>query len=142
MVNVSPFLDSLGTATSVPIVTAAIAYDDKITAKTYSLIVHQALYFGDSLEHNLLNPFQCHLQGVKINECPHILGPTVTDDSHSMTFPHSDLKIPLSLNGIVSHFNSRRPTKEDSNDALTLSLQHQNLNGTHLTAPSHKESWL
>jgi hypothetical protein len=58
-VNVLPFLDSLGTANSVPIVTAAIAYDDKITAKTYILIVHQALYFGDKLQHNLLNPFQC-----------------------------------------------------------------------------------
>jgi hypothetical protein len=56
-VNVSPSLDSLGTANSVPIVTAAIVYDDKITAKTYILIVHQALYFWDKLEHNLLNPF-------------------------------------------------------------------------------------
>jgi hypothetical protein len=57
-VTVSPFLDSLGTADSVLIVMAAIAYDDEITARTYILIVHQALYFGDKLERNLLNPFQ------------------------------------------------------------------------------------
>jgi hypothetical protein len=47
-VNVSPFLDSLGTADSVPIVTVAIAYDNEITAKTYILIIHQALYLGTS----------------------------------------------------------------------------------------------
>jgi hypothetical protein len=112
-VNVSPFLDSLGTANSVPIVTAAIAYDDEITAKTYILIVHQALYFGDKLEHNLLNPFQCQLNGINIKECPRILDPTASDDSHSILFPKDELKIPLLLNGIVSYFPSRRPTKEE-----------------------------
>ncbi len=112
-VNVSPFLDSLGTANSVPIVTTAIAYDDEITAKTYILIVHQALYFGDKLEHNLLNPIQCRLNGINIKECLRILDPTTSDDSHSILFPIDELKIPLLLNGIVSYFPSRRPTKEE-----------------------------
>jgi hypothetical protein len=95
---------SLGTANSVPIITAAIAYDDVITAKTYILIIHQALYFRDKLENNLLNPFQCRLNGVGINECPRILDPSINDDSHSILFPNEDLKIPLQLNGIVSYF--------------------------------------
>jgi hypothetical protein len=76
--NVSPFLDSLGAADSVTIVTAAIAYNDEITAKTYILFVHQALYFGDKPEHNLLNPFQCRLNGVNIKEFPRILSFLVT----------------------------------------------------------------
>jgi hypothetical protein len=112
-VNVSPFLDSFGTADSVPIVAAAIAYDDGITAKTCILIVHRALYFGDKLEHNILNPFQCRLHGVTIKECPRILDPTASDDSHSILFPNKELKIPLLLNAIVSYFQSRRPTKEE-----------------------------
>jgi hypothetical protein len=112
-VNVSPFLDSLETADSVPIVTAATAYDDKIMAKTYILIVHEALYFGDKLEHNLLNLFQCRLNGINIKECPHILDPTASDDSHLILFPNEELKIPLLLNGILSYFPSRRPTKEE-----------------------------
>jgi hypothetical protein len=101
-VDVSPFLDSFGTADSIPIVTAAIAYDDEVTAKTYIFILHQALYFGDRLEHNLVNPFQCCLNGVHVNDCPRILDPTVNDDSHTISFPNESLKIPLSLNGIVS----------------------------------------
>jgi hypothetical protein len=112
-VNVSPFLDSFGTADAIPIVTAAIAYDDAITAKTYILIVHQALYFGDRLKHNLVNPFQCRLNGVNVRECPRILDPVIDDLSHSISFPSEDLKIPLSLNGIVSYFLSRRPTEEE-----------------------------
>jgi len=121
--NVSPFLDSLGTANSVPIVSAAIAYDDEITAKTYILIIHQALYFGDMLEHNLLSPFQCQLQGVGINECPRILeGDAVSDHSHSILFPNDELKIPLCLNGIVSYFSSRRPTKAEFNQCHHLEL--------------------
>jgi hypothetical protein len=61
-VSVSPFLESLGKANDIPIVTAAIAYDDPIRAQTYIIIVHQALYFGDRLQHNLINPFQCRLK--------------------------------------------------------------------------------
>jgi hypothetical protein len=121
-VNVSPFLDSLGTANSIPIVTAAIAYDDAITAKTYILIVHQALYFGDKLENNLLNPFQCRLNGVNVNECPRILDTAVNDNSHSILFPNEDLKIPLQLNGIVSYFKSRRPTKEEFDQCIHIEL--------------------
>lgn len=58
-VYVAPFLDSFGTEDQVPIVTAAIAYDDPINAQTYIIIVQQALYVGDKLPHNLINAFQC-----------------------------------------------------------------------------------
>jgi hypothetical protein len=79
----------------------------------YILIIRQALYFGERLENDLLNPFQCRLNGVGIKKCPRILDSTVNDDSHSMLFPNNDLKIPLRLNGTVSYFSSRQPTKEE-----------------------------
>jgi hypothetical protein len=78
--------------------------------KTYILIVHQALYFRDKLKHNLLNPFQCGLNGVNIKECPHILDPAVADDSYSIMFPNNELKTCLLLNRMVSYFPSCRPT--------------------------------
>jgi hypothetical protein len=46
-INVTPFVKSLGTAKRVPIVSAAIAYDDPRSGKVYVLIIHQALYFPD-----------------------------------------------------------------------------------------------
>jgi hypothetical protein len=79
----------------------------------YILIVYQALYFGDKLEHNLVNPFLCRLNGININECPHILDPAINDKSRTISFPNESLKIPLSLNSIVSYFASHKPTKKE-----------------------------
>jgi hypothetical protein len=52
-VTVSPFLDSLGKPTKIPIVTAALAYDDPKTGETIVPVGHQVLYI-EQLEHNLL----------------------------------------------------------------------------------------
>jgi hypothetical protein len=109
-VSVAPFLDSFGTEDKVPIVTAAIAYDDPINAQTYILIVHQALYFGDKLPHNFINPFQCRLNEVQINECARVLTLKPDDSAHSIVFTKAGVTIPLQLNGIVSYFHSQRPT--------------------------------
>jgi hypothetical protein len=110
-VSVAPFLDSFSKEDHVPIVTAAIAYDDPINAQTYMIIVHQALYFGDKkklrLAHNLINPFQCRLNQVHIDECARVLTHQPNDLSHSIFFRAEQVKIPLRLNGIVSYFHSR-----------------------------------
>lgn len=56
--HVSPFTPELSQMRDVPIVKAALAYDNSITGETFVIIVNQALYFGDSLPHILLNPNQ------------------------------------------------------------------------------------
>jgi hypothetical protein len=121
-VSVSPSINSLGTENKVPIVTAAIAYDDPILGQTFILIIHQALYFGDKLVHNLINPFQCRLNEVKINECPRVLTNMPDDTAHSILFEKEQVKIPLRLNGIVSYFHSRRPTIWEYDECVHLHL--------------------
>ncbi len=111
-VSVSPFLESLGTTEQVPIVTDAIAYDDPILLQTFIIIVHQALYFGDKLFHNLINPFQCWLNEVTVDECARVLTTLPDNSSHCITFDKEQVK-PLRLNGIVSYFASRRPTLQE-----------------------------
>jgi hypothetical protein len=111
-VSVSPFLRELGTEDHVPIVTAAIAYDDPIQAQTYILILHQALYFGDKLPNNLINPFQCQLNEVRIDECARVLTHQPSDTAHSIVFEKEQVKISLRLNGIVSFFSSRHPSMQ------------------------------
>jgi hypothetical protein len=66
-VTVSPFLDSLGKATKIPIVTAALAYDDPRSGETTILVGHQVLYF-EQLQHNLLCPMQLRMNGVDVEE--------------------------------------------------------------------------
>jgi hypothetical protein len=43
-VSVTPFIKSLGTLQKVPIITAAITYDDPKSGKVFILIIHQALF--------------------------------------------------------------------------------------------------
>jgi hypothetical protein len=46
-VNVTPFIKSLRSIQKVPIITAAIAYDDPRSGKVFFLDMNQALYFPD-----------------------------------------------------------------------------------------------
>ena len=66
-VKVSPFLKSLGTVHKVPIVTAAVAYDDPKSGEVFILIIHQALHFKE-MNHCLLCPMQLRLNDVVLNE--------------------------------------------------------------------------
>jgi hypothetical protein len=44
-VSVTPFVKSLRSIQKVPIITAAIAYDDPRSGKAFILLIHQALFF-------------------------------------------------------------------------------------------------
>ena len=56
--KVSGFANSLRSIEDVPIVKAALAYDDSETGETTILIFNQALYFGEQLDDILINPNQ------------------------------------------------------------------------------------
>jgi hypothetical protein len=109
-VKVTSFLQSLGSVTKVPIVTAAIAYDDPRSGKVFILIIHQALHFKE-LNHCLLCPMQLRLNDVVINERPKFLTTKPTEDDHSIQC--QDLLIPLELDGVTSYFPARKPTREE-----------------------------
>ncbi len=127
-------MDSFGTANDIPIVTAAIAYDDLILAQTFMLIVHQALYFGDKLSLNSVNHFQCRLNKVQIiNECPQVLTNRHDDMAHSIIFHKEQVKIPLQLHGIVSYFPSGQPTMQEYKGCIHLHLLLKNQSGDVLT---------
>ena len=114
-VSVDPFLNSLGSIDDVPIVTAAVAYDDPDTYQTYILIFNQALYFK-TLDRHLLCPNQIRDNGFMVKETPLLYLPSElrTINQHSIysadpkdpTFIH----IPLLLQGTTSYFQTRKPT--------------------------------
>ena len=119
--EVQPFLNSLGTAKKTPIVSASIVYDCPFTLQSYHLHIHQALHF-EELEHNLLNPNQCRLNDVVINECPKFLSNKPTDESHSMFFPQDGIRIPLSTHGIHSYIPTRKPSRWELENLQSLEL--------------------
>jgi hypothetical protein len=101
-VQVSPFSDSLGILSHVPVVSAAVAYDDHNTGETILLRIHQALLIDD-METNLLCPMQMRMNDVKVDEVPKFLAENPNDQTHALCFPNEQgYTIPLSLKGVTS----------------------------------------
>ena len=100
--DVHPYEDSYAPIKDVPIVSGATAFTDD-NGVTYILIIHEALYYGDKLDHSLINPNQLRHNNVGYWDNPYDkdkpLGIDVTDD----------LFIPLYTKGTKILFQSRTP---------------------------------
>ena len=48
----------------IPIVSGATAYDDHMSGNAYILVFHELLYYGNKLDHSLINPNQCRSSGI------------------------------------------------------------------------------
>jgi len=124
-VNVSAFSDVHQTMDNIPIVTAAMAYDDPTTGITYILIMGQALYMGDKMKNTLLCPNQLRSNGIIVDECPKHLAPVENPSSHSIYSVQDELRIPLILKGVTSGFHSRTPTKDEIDNCKWIYLSNE-----------------
>lgn len=99
----------------VPIVSAGVAYDCPNTYTTYLLIFHQVLYV-DTIDSHLICPNQLRLNSVIVNECPVQYTPLElrTNETHSIRI--GELLIPMSIRGVISYFNVRKPTYKEVED--------------------------
>jgi hypothetical protein len=102
----------------VPIVKAAVAYDDPITGETFVIIINQALYFGNQIDEILLNPNQIREYGHIVNDVPKHLG----GSTHSIISSDQQIDIPLKLRGIISYFPVRTPTLQEIENCVNLIL--------------------
>ena len=101
-----------GRMKSVTIVDASIVYDCPYSMKMYLLIVRNALYV-QSVTNNLIPPFIMREAGLEVREIPNIYVKEPTMEDHLIYFSDESFRIPLSLNGIFSCFQTRRPTTQD-----------------------------
>jgi hypothetical protein len=111
-VNVNAFASEVGSLKQVPLVDAAIVYDDKSTDEQYVLIMYNALYIP-SMEHHLIPPFILREAGLKVNELPKIQSREPGPSTHTIFDPGTKLRIHLGLHGIFSYFNCRRLTMDE-----------------------------
>ena len=107
---------------------ASVAYDCPFTLKTYIVHIYQALYFPE-LEHNLINPNQCRLNNVVIDECPKFLSVHATDETHSIYFPREGICFPLSTHGIHLYLPTQKPTRWELDTLDELELTSNDLRG-------------
>jgi hypothetical protein len=118
--EVNPFTPDYN-AMQVPIVDAAIQYDCPHSGISYILVIRNALHFP-SMVHNLLPPFILREAGVKVCDTPKIQMDDPTVDHHSIHFPETNLRIPLSLWGIFSYFPSSKPTATNMKESEEVYL--------------------
>lgn len=103
--NVHGFHSDFNAIQDVPVARAATAIQDENGA-TYILIVNEALYFGPSLDHSLINPNQIRHFGIPVSDDPY-------DRSRQFGIDHEDLFIPFSTTGSTVYFDSYMPTIEE-----------------------------
>ena len=71
-------------------------------------MIRNALYV-DNMTNNLIPPFLMREAGITVNETAKIHVDKPDESHHSLYFPNDSLRIPLSLHGIFSYFNHRKP---------------------------------
>jgi hypothetical protein len=118
-VGVTPFIKSLGSVQKVPIITAAIAYDDPRSGKVYILVIHQALNFPE-MKQCLLCPMQMRLNDVVLNERTKFLTTHPTDSDHAIIL--EDLTISLDIFNVASFFHGRTPTRKEYDECKRIAL--------------------
>jgi hypothetical protein len=118
-VSVTPLINSLGSTQKVPIITAAIAYDDPRSGKVFILVIHKALYFPE-MKRCLLCPMQMRLNDVVLNEQLKNLTTHPTDLDHPIVL--EDLTISLDIFNVASFFHGRTPTRKEYDECERIEL--------------------
>ena len=116
-----------------PTVLVVWAYDHPNGYK-YHLLWHQAISIP-TLAHNLISPFQCHVNDVVMNNVPKFLLMQPTAEDHAIVVldpddPTSHLILPLELDGVVSYLPVYQVTYADYD---TGQYSHINMANKHLT---------
>ena len=92
---------------NVPIVSGATAYDDPVSGDTCILVFNESLYYGEALDHTLINPNQVRSYGIPFWDNPF-------DPTRSLSIDvHDDLHIPLRTSGTKVLFTTRVPTSHE-----------------------------
>ena len=107
--EVQGFHDDFVPVPDVPIATVATAWSDPLTGRGYILIIHEALYFGSSMNHSLINPNQLRHYGVIVHDNPYerdpnrVMGIEIDDND----------RLPFYSQGSTVFFNTRYPDDDE-----------------------------
>ena len=115
-----------------PIVSGATAYT-YATGMTYILIINEALYYGDKLDHSLINPNQ-----IRHNNIGYWNNPYDQDNPLSIEIPDT-LSIPLNTKGTKILFETRTPTTDELENCLKIELTSMNEWNPHTLDMSNKQ---
>jgi len=113
--SVSPYLSEYDSITDIPICTAATAVDMD-SGETIILEFGQGLWFGNRLNHSLINPNQCRSYGISVCDDP-------TDKHQVIGMELSDnYFLPFRTRGTTCYSTSRSPTIEELESCQTFKV--------------------
>ena len=108
---VHSFLDERKPFDDIVIGMTATAWVNPGMGETFILVFPESLYFGDKLGHSLVCPNQLRVFGIRVNDTPCQYSKKL---EHAITVPEEDdLKIPLSMRGVISYFPTHKPSEEE-----------------------------
>ena len=119
--NVGGFTKAVGVLKNIPIVDAIVCYDCPYSHRVFNLVIYNALYIPENAD-NLVPPFMIREAGIKMSEVPKIQVADPSIDDHSLFFAADNFRIHLQLYGIISCFDTRKPTKQEVLDLPRLDL--------------------
>ena len=108
--DVYPYDSAYEPLHNVPIASAATAWDDQESGETWLLIINEGLFYGNKLDHSLLNPNQLRNHGIVYND-----NPFNKDEPIGIECPEI-VSIPLETKGTKIRFESRVPTLHELNN--------------------------
>jgi hypothetical protein len=91
------------------IVDAAVKYECPYNGISYILVIRNALHVP-SMHTNLIPPFMMREAGITVFDTPKIQLSDPTEQDHSIYFPETRFRIPMSLWGVFSYFPTSAPT--------------------------------
>ncbi len=113
--SVSPYLSEYDSLNDIPICTAATAVDLE-SGETIILEFGQCLWFGERMEHSLINPNQCRSLGIRVCD-------DSTDDNRDFGMELSDdYVVPFTMGGTTCTFQSRSPSLSELDTCRTFQV--------------------
>jgi hypothetical protein len=106
--DVNPFTPDYNSM-QVPIVDAALQYHCPYDGQSYILVIRNELHVP-SMKNNLIPPFVLREAGIRVQDTLKIQVNDPSVDDHSLCFPETGFRIPLSLWGMFSYFPTSKPT--------------------------------
>ena len=113
--NVKGFHDSFDLLKNIPVARVATAVRNAESGQTYILIVNEALYFGPSMDHSLINPNQIRKYGIPVCDDPF-------DRDRDFGISHDDLFIPFDTAGSTVFFETYCPSDEELQSCQHIEL--------------------
>ena len=117
--RVSLYLSESDSKTDIPICTAATAVDMD-SGETIILEFGQGLWFGDRLNHSLINPNQCRSYGISVCD-----DPTDQNRDIGMELPENYF-LTLRMRGSTCYFESRSPDVDELESCRTFQVSDAN----------------